>query len=284
MIRLGLISDVHGNLPALKAVLARLDQAGVDHILCAGDLTGGPSVDQTTALLHQQQAVMIRGNSDTALLRHVHGHAPGECYTARQYALIRWNAVHTSRETLAFLETLPEERIFELDGCLPIHITHGSPGDPTGGLDPAEILGDLIPAARSARAPVLLVGHSHCQWSREIEGVLICNPGAVCGPLDGATAAQYAVAGWTGSAWQIMLCSVDYDLAEINLDFQESTLLEQGGPLARAFLASINTGRDIGREFLEHAFSLSPNGAIWVPDDIWDQAESSFPWPETAPL
>ena len=63
--KIAFISDIHGNLPALQAVLAKIDQAGVDHIMNCGDTLGGPLESARTAdLLMQRQIPMIAGNHE----------------------------------------------------------------------------------------------------------------------------------------------------------------------------------------------------------------------------
>lgn len=282
MPRLGLISDVHANLPALQAVLACLDQAGADTILCAGDLAGAPNLDETVALFLQRGIISICGNNDTALIQQMRGRAAPERYTARQFALVRWNAAHTSQASLEFLESLRDETVFGLPGMHPIHIAHGSPGEPTNGLDPEDI-NACQEAARKSRAPLLLTGHSHRLFSRQVSGVTICNPGSVCGPLDGTTAAQYALADWDGQAWQVSLHAVPYDLNLIRQAFTDSGLLAEGGPLARTFLLSIQTGRDATLDFLDHARRLAGSTVPWIPDEVWEQAEKTYPWPDNLP-
>lgn len=280
MIRFGLISDVHANLPALQAVLQCLDQERVDAILSAGDLVAGPHPNETIHLLRQSGVVTIRGNTDSRILDLCRGRAPDAHYHMRQFALARWSAERIAPEPLAWLEGLPEELIVPARDRAMVHIAHCAPGDPDNGLDPIEDLISVEQAARKSQGSLLVVGHSHQQWSGEFLSTTICNPGAVCGPLDGTIAAQYAVAEYHSPGWKIDKRSVRYDLAVVRRDFVESGLMEAGGHLARAFLCSIETGRDVGREFLELAYSLAGSEAVFVPDEAWDQAAAIFPWPD----
>ena len=74
--RLAIMSDIHGNLPALKAVLQELQRYDIHGIIVAGDFTGGPHPAETLHLLRTLDARMIRGNGDTYLLRYSNGSAP----------------------------------------------------------------------------------------------------------------------------------------------------------------------------------------------------------------
>jgi hypothetical protein len=108
------------------------------------------------------------------------------------------------------------------------------------------------------------------------------NPGAVCGPLDGTVGAQYALLTLRGGGWQAELRVVQYDIRRIHADFIESGLLEQGGALAKAFLASIETGKDVALDYLRHAHGVAKDMGFgdvqWIPDSAWDRAAETFPW------
>ena len=76
MVRLAVLSDIHGNLPALEAVLADVQRQGVDGILVAGDCTGGPHQQAAIDLLRALDSWMIRGNSENYCLAFDTGTAP----------------------------------------------------------------------------------------------------------------------------------------------------------------------------------------------------------------
>ena len=68
--RLGIISDVHGNLLALKSVLAELDAAGIDRLVCLGDVVGyGPDPIECLDLIFERDPLMVAGNHEDALMR-----------------------------------------------------------------------------------------------------------------------------------------------------------------------------------------------------------------------
>ena len=256
MIRLAALSDVHGNLPALEAVLADAHLRGIHGIIVAGDFSGGPEADETVRRLVSFRHWMVRGNSDINLLRYAEGLAPPEWRTSRQYALLRWGHQHNHRETLRLLRTLPEQRVIVIPGTAPIRVVHGSPRDPFQGLSPDEPEA-LETALVQTDEPVLLCGHTHVPWLQERNGRLVLNPGAVCGPLNGDVRAQYALLTWDGGHWLAEHHAVAYDLSLISASFHDSGLLEQGGALARGFLLSIQTGRNVSLAFLNHAYALA---------------------------
>ncbi len=128
-IRAAALADVHGNLPALEAVLADARAQGVDRFIVAGDLvTGGPQPAETMRLLRSLDAWMIRGNTDNYLLALDDGSASIGMRTAAQWALTRWSYRHTPRTALDFIAALPEECVVDLPGAAPIRAVHGAPG------------------------------------------------------------------------------------------------------------------------------------------------------------
>ena len=159
--RLAIFADIHGNLPALEAVVSDLSPLNVQKILVAGDLVGGPRPEATMRLLRSLDCQMIRGNGDTYLLRYRAGRAPIYWYTSKAYASMRWHYRHSSRETLEFIQTLPEQRVFRKAKIHAIRMVHGSPRDPT-----ESILPDFEPvvlkrALEETTEPVLICGHTH---------------------------------------------------------------------------------------------------------------------------
>jgi predicted phosphodiesterase len=149
-VRIGVVSDVHANLPALEAALDAL--AGVDTLVCAGDLVGyGPQPDACVALLRESGARCVVGNHDLMAI------ADGEIAVNDDLvmATMRYTRAVISAETRAFLAALPPE-LTVADGVV---MTHGATGDPWHYVhEPGDAAAQLaaVPEAR-----VLLVGHTH---------------------------------------------------------------------------------------------------------------------------
>jgi len=302
--RLAVLSDVHGNLPALEAVLADVQRYDVDGIIVAGDLTAGPQPTEVICLLRSLGSWMIRGNTDNNLLLYAKGDAPDGWCVSKQWAVMRWSHRSLDEKALEFMAELPEQRVVALGGTAPIRVVHGSLRDPSESLFPdrdpeklsqfreARLLPpdhdplrlDLVLAG--IEEPVLVCGHTHIPWKKEHDGKLALNPGAVCGPLNGDVRAQYGLLAWQGGHWEVEHRAVPYDLDLVRAAFGESGLLEEGGGLARAFLLSIETGRNVGVYFLQYAYDLATKAGFEdcdvVPDDIWDRAVATFDWEQVA--
>ena len=260
--RLAVMSDIHGNLPALEAVLEDLQPYEPDGILAAGDFIGGPQPVETMRLLRSLDSWMIRGNSDTGLLRYGLGNAPDAHYTHRQFALLRWAHRHVDQETFDLIRSLPGQRVVEIDGTAPIRMVHGSPRNPSESIFPDRDPATLDLALAQTGEPVLVCGHTHIPWKVEQGGRLALNPGAVCGPLNGQVCAQYALLTWRDGRWQVEHRAVSYDLELVRAAFWTSGLLKEGGALARSFLLSIETGQNVADDFFLHAYGLAAPGRV----------------------
>lgn len=301
MTRLAVLADVHGNLPALEAVLADARAQGADRCIVAGDLvTGGPQPVETLRLLRSIDARVIRGNTDDYLLELEDGSAPAEMRTAAQWALTRWSYSRLDRETLAFIASLPVEQVVTLPDAGPFRVVHGAPGCTSRFLFPdlqpdrmahfyrgAFLAADQRPTPLAVELadvaePMLICGHSHISWQQAVDGKLAINPGAVDGGLEGDALAHYAVLTLSDGVWQVELRGIRYDLARSRDAFRESGLLDEGGPLARAFLLSGETGENVGYFLVVSAYRLAADAGLSkvdvVPDDIWKQAAVTFGW------
>jgi putative phosphoesterase len=285
--RLAVLADIHGNLPALEAVLEDMRRYEPDGILVAGDLVlGGPQPNEAVRRLRSASRWIIRGNGDSSLIRYAAGDAPPAWHTHLQFGILRWTHRTVDQDTLAFLKALPEQCVVEATGTALIRVVHGSPGHPSASIFPDRDPAALDLALAQVREPVLVCGHTHIPWQVEQNGRLALNPGAVSGPLDGTVGAQYALLTWQGDRWQARHRAVGYDLERLRAAMRETGSLEEGGALMRAFLLGMETGRNIGKDFLTHAYGLAARagfaGCDAVPDEVWERAAATFDWEEAS--
>jgi putative phosphoesterase len=190
------ITDIHGNLPALEASLAAIDAIGVDAIYCGGDLVGyGPHPNEVCRLILQREIPTIYGNYDYAIGRELDD--CGCAYvTTHDRALgqqsVAWTLAHTDQDAKDFMRGLPFELRFEL-GDRRIRLVHGSPRKVNEYLfedKPARLYERL---AASADCDVVVFGHTHKPWVHAYGGVLFVNCGSVGKPKDGDPRCAFAI-------------------------------------------------------------------------------------------
>ena len=194
--RIAVVTDIHGNLPALEASLAAIDAIGVDAIYCGGDLVGyGPYPNEVCALIEDRKIPTIYGNYDYAIGRDLddcgcayiteHDRELGKLSVA-------WTLAHTDQRSKDFMRDLPFDLHFTLGGRT-VHLVHGSPRKVNEYLfeDKPASLYERLAAAETD--DVLLFGHTHKPWVATFGGVLFVNCGSVGKPKDGDPRAAFAL-------------------------------------------------------------------------------------------
>jgi len=250
MMRIALLSDIHGNLPALEAVLAALDGPDRhDAIYHLGDLVGyAPWPNEVVALLRERGIPGVAGNYDsTVATRYEHCGCkyedPHQAVLAHESYV--WTLKHASEATRNWLGTLP----FRMDirpagghqGGTTLHLIHGNPilntvywtedRSDEFCLKMADRLG-----ARSG--DVVAFGHTHKPWHRVVEGTHFVNTGSVGRPKDGDWRAGYVSLAMGEEGVTVAFRRVAYDVDRAAAAVRESTLpdefavyLETGGVL-----------------------------------------------------
>jgi len=169
MRRIALFSDIHGNLPALDAVLDSIAAAGVRELFCLGDLVGyGPDPEGVIDRIRARRILTVRGNYDEGI-----GMRRGECgcYYATEQAKRDGETSYafTSRavgdEDAAWLASLPPALRFEESGVR-VLLAHGSPRKINEYLLPDRTDKLLARLAAAADADVVCVGHVHLPYHR----------------------------------------------------------------------------------------------------------------------
>ena len=208
------ITDIHANLPALEAALARIDQLGIERIYCGGDLVGyGPHPDEVCALVAERHIPTIHGNYDYAIARDLED--CGCAYiTPHDRELgqrsVEWTLAHTGRAAKDFMRELPFDLRFDV-GPHAVHLVHGSPRKVNEYLfeDKPASLYERLAAAEDAKA--LVFGHTHKPWVHEYDGVLFVNCGSVGKPKDGDSRGAFAVVESGGAGVEVTIERVPYD-------------------------------------------------------------------------
>lgn len=222
--RVAVFSDVHGNRPALHAVLADIDAQRPDVTVCGGDLAfGGPDPEGSVQRVIALAAPCIRGNTDEWLTPDATERDP----------IVEWTRSRLSAASRAYLGTLPfAHRIDDLA------IVHATPWS----------ISDLIPkdagATRirhvlaEARAAAVVYGHIHQAWIGHAPGAgLLVNSGSVGFPFDGDPRPSYALLDQASGVWRASVRRVAYDVDRAAASFPA------GHPAPEAWARRMRTGR-----------------------------------------
>jgi putative phosphoesterase len=194
-VRVAAISDIHGNLPALEAVLFDIESEGLEKIVVVGDTISGPWPAEVFDVLDAAGAKNVRGNVDRLALSGGEG------------AIGEWSAQRLGERRMAVAEwPLTLELIVEgLGNVLVCHATPASDEPIYTRVTPDHDVAQLF---ASANADVVVCGHTHIQYDRRISnGLRIVNPGSVGMPYEGRRGAFWAVLGP-----DVELRSTEYDV------------------------------------------------------------------------
>lgn len=223
---IAIFSDIHGNVPALEAVLADIHRQQVDAVYCLGDLVGyAPFPNEVTARIREQQIPTIMGNYDDGV-----GFDRDECGCAyreederrRGQQSLEWTKARVTSENKAFLRTLVSEIRTEIDGKR-VLLVHGSPRKMNEYLFEDRPTSSFARLAASSNADVIVFGHTHKPYTKLVDGVWFVNVGSVGKPKDGDWRACYAMLDVTADP-PASFVRVQYDIATVTGAIRASEL------------------------------------------------------------
>ena len=231
--RVAVVSDIHGNLHALEAVLAALEPESPDELWCLGDVVGyGARPNECCAAIEARASISLAGNHDLA----VRGTIDLAEFSGDAGAAARWSREVLSAGSLAFLESLEPQGV-----RAGVALFHASARDPVWEYVLSERV--AIATLELTEAPIVLVGHSHAALHVQLAGDgltsslspdgtevdlalgrTLLNPGSVGQPRDGDPRAAYVLLDL--DARTASFRRVEYDIAATQAEIREAGLPE----------------------------------------------------------
>ncbi|KXU35808.1 metallophosphoesterase [Cephaloticoccus primus] len=254
--RLAVLGDIHGNLPALEAVLKEIERLSPDQLLVSGDVVdGGPDSALCWERVKSLGCPIIRGNHE----RYVFDYGTPQAdpvFATEQFAPLHYTVENLSAAQRAELAALPLMwASADWPGLLVVHASQRSDADSIWPHTPSEMIDPMF----SKPAPKLIVrSHNHFCSTRQWRGRRIVTTGSVGLPLDGQPRAQFCVL-TKGSARthavRVEHRSVAYDVGATLRRCQETGYAARAGVLGRMFMREIATGAPQVVPFLRHFHS-----------------------------
>jgi putative phosphoesterase len=232
--RLAIFGDVHGNLPALEAVLSDIAQQKPDAVYCLGDLVGyGASPNEVTARIKSEGIPTIMGNYDDGV-----GFDRDECGCAYRDPVdqqlgdrsLQWTKAHVTADNKAFLRTLRAEVRIVADGKR-ILLVHGSPRKMNEYLFEDRSISSFQRLAAASDADVIVFGHTHKPYQKVVDDVSFVNAGSVGKPKDLDWRAGY-----------VMLDRGSITFRRLNYDVAKAAAAIRATALPHEFAFDIETG------------------------------------------
>jgi putative phosphoesterase len=206
--RVAALYDIHGNLPALEAVVEEVYRASTDLIVVGGDVLPGPLAGESIEYLRAMKipTQFILGNGEVAVLDEMAGRQPAgvpEPYRP----IIRWNAEQLDSLQQCFVRSWPRAVRIEIPGCGRVLFCHATPRNENEIFTRSTPENRLLPVFAGAEADVVVCGHTHMQFDRMVGGIRVVNAGSVGMPF-GRPGADWLLLGQ-----QIELRHTSYDPA-----------------------------------------------------------------------
>jgi putative phosphoesterase len=220
------ISDIHGNLPALKAVVDDAKVRGVNQIICAGDVTGnGPFPSEVCSYLEENKIPTISGNYDCKALSVIQLGKPAAAkLQKKKRELLIWTAKHIKKSAEHFLELLPQNLEKDLPGGRKLLVVHGSPISNDDDIYPSITAEAFKVKLGDTHPDILVCGHTHIPFIKRIGGVLIVNCGSAGQPVDGDPRPSYAVVSVDETAVNAHIIRFSYDVNEVVAALKNTSL------------------------------------------------------------
>jgi putative phosphoesterase len=209
--RVAALADVHGNAPALEAVLDEVRREEPDLIVFCGDLTWGPLPKETLELVGGLEARFVRGNAERTLLT-------DEPESERQ----RFLAERHDDAGLALVRQFEEAVVVEIEGLGPVRFCHGSPRSDEELVTPETPVERVRDFLVGVDEQVVVTAHTHVSYARRVDSTLLLNPGSVGLPYEGRP----------GAYWALLGPGVEHRRTEYDLDAAERRIRARGGPFA----------------------------------------------------
>jgi putative phosphoesterase len=214
--RIALVSDVHGNLPALEAVLDDAARHAAEELWYLGDFLGyAPFPNEVVQKLQEANAVSVIGNYDLKVLGFEQKQdAWKRTKAAEKYVAFQWNYEHLSDRAAAFLRSLPQQRRLQVNGFT-VLLVHGSPDavdEHLGSQTPEQRFEEL---AEKAAVDLIACGHSHEAFVKRVKRTWFVNPGSAGRPEGGDWRASYALLEITGNGLKVGHRRVTYQIDRV---------------------------------------------------------------------
>ena len=229
--KIAILSDIHGNLPALEAVAADIARWQPDQVLVNGDTVNrGALSPDCWQFVRQRGWAHSCGNHEEYMLERLDPAYPPPQYR-ELFEMSSWT-YHQFNGELAELKSLPEGlTVYAPDGS-ECRLRHASMKSNTDGIHPHSAL-ETIWQQIAPPPAVFATGHTHCPFVRQVDETLVVNSGSVGFPADGDRRGSYAQLTWLRGRWTAEIVRVSYDWDRAERDFHTSGFLAGAGAISR---------------------------------------------------
>ena len=241
-----MISDIHGNLPGLEAVISDLKDFNVDHVIVPGDVISfGPFSRQTAEIVIQNGWSVIRGNNEYFLIDYKTTRAPTEWNDPVQFAPTAWLDRQFDKKLRTLIASWPDTLNLRFRDAPPIQVFHGTPDSPWDSIYWTLTDEEIEKLLFNIEADYIICGHTHLPMDRQSGRWHIFNPGSVGVPIDGIFSASYMILEGNEQGWKAIFRRIPFDYEAIFEEFEKSGYNQESGPMGRLVLEIYKTARPL---------------------------------------
>jgi predicted phosphodiesterase len=280
MTRLAVLADIHGNLPALEAVLADLAQFEVDQVIAAGDVINwGPFSAQVMERVTAGGWPAIRGNNEYYLLDYDTPRAPPEWSDGEQWPLLPWLRGQMSARAHRQIAAWPDSLGLRFPDAPALRVVHGSPRSNVEAIFAISPEAELQAMLAGVEEAFVVAAHTHLPMERSVaqpDGAhsapwQIFNPGSVGVPLNGVHLARYMLLEGDAAGWRADWREVPIDPQPVLREFERQGFAEACGVVGELVLREFRNARLELLPFLRWRHACRP-GAPFTPGLLADYA------------
>ncbi len=271
--KIAVLADIHGNLPALQAVVSHIDQWQPDEVMVAGDVVNrGPRPLECLEIVKEKQLsdgwMVVRGNHEDYVISHTLPDSPRSGPFFEIYRTSYWT-LNQLNGHVADLNNMPFQVSTKTPDGREIRAVHASMRDNRDGIyldTPDDSLRQQIAPPPSA----LCVGHTHRPLIRTLDNTLVVNVGSVGMPFDEDPRAAYAQLTWHNNQLRADIIRLDYDREQVEKDFCETGFVRDSGPLTHLMLIEFRHSRPYLHLWMRYYQKRVLSGAMSVGEAVDD--------------
>jgi predicted phosphodiesterase len=263
MSTIAVLADIHGNLPALQAVIEDMERSPVDAVVVAGDLINwGPFSLEVLELVTDEGWAVIRGNHEYYLLDYGTPRAKAEWHDTSQYPQLPVLRQQLEGHWHSVIATWPDTLSLRFADAPPLRVIHGtsrSCWEPIYPNTPVESIKALLSGIEEM---TVVAAHTHLPMDRIAGHCHIINPGSVGVPLDGVFGASYALLEGDAQGWQAELRRIPFDYEPLFAEFERLHWVEEFGAVGQLAVEEFRTARPQINPFLVWRKQHHPDAKI----------------------
>lgn len=240
------MSDIHGNLPALEAVILDIKTLDVDEVIVAGDSILGPHSEEVVDYIIDHNWLVIKGNYEINLLDKGYSIYEDKRMTQENYPIPAWLNEIVPHRLKASIAEWPDRLSLKYPYAPAICVVHGSPRNAWESIYPTAADEEIYELLANVTEPIVITGHTHLPMDRKTWKWRVLNPGSVGLPILGKHEASYLLLEQIDQDWRPYFRKVPFDNELVYQGFKKRKFEEHFGVVGRLFVETFKTARPQG--------------------------------------